>query len=277
MLSLCKGVYGANDTARLKEAFAVIMKETNRLRDLDVYLLDREHFFTLLPESLHAGLHIMFDAFREERRALHAHVAAWLKSAEYADTMEELATQFQTAQQLEPGTCASEPTLPFARHVIWKRYRKVRAFTDKLTAVTPDEQVHRLRIHCKKLCYLIEFFTPLFPKKPMRQLIKALKRLQNNLGRFNDCAVQQESLQIFLQDYAQHHAQSLKLAESIGALVAVLHQQQVAERLQVEKNLRAFSSEDTEALFMALLSDESTMDDGTLMENDDADSGMLQQ
>jgi CHAD domain-containing protein len=255
-LSLFKGVYTASDTERLKQTFADIMKTTNRLRDLDVYLLDRTHYFSLLPESLHAGLHSMFAAFEEERQEQLAQVADMLESSAYADTMRELTAYFAAPDALESGPNANELTLPFACRLIWKRYKKVCKIARRITIETPDEDVHTLRIQCKKLRYLLEFFTPLFPRKAIKQLIKALIRLQDNLGRFNDYSVQQQSLQVFLHEYARHHAQSLKLAESIGALVAVLHQLQVAERRQVMENFAGFDSETTRAAFTRLFTQE---------------------
>jgi CHAD domain-containing protein len=255
-LSLFKGVYTVSDTERLKQMFADIMKTTNRLRDLDVYLLDKTHYFSLLPESLHDGLRIMFAAFGEERQEQFAHVADMLESSAYAGTMRELTASFAASNALESGPSDNELTLPFACRLIWKRYKKVCKTARRITTETPDKDVHRLRIQCKKLRYLLEFFTPLFPRKAIKQLIKALKRLQDNLGRFNDYVVQQHSLQVFLHEYAQHHAESLKLAESIGALVVVLHQCQMEERRQVMENFAGFDSETTRAAFTALFTQE---------------------
>lgn len=255
-LSLFKDVYTASDTERLKRMFVDIMKTTNRLRDLDVYLLDKPHYFSLIPESLHDGLRIMFAVFGEERQGQFAHVVDMLGSPTYADTMRELAAYFAASNALELGPNADELTLLFACRLIWKRYTKVCKIARRITADTPSKDVHRLRIQCKKLRYLMEFFAPLFPGKALKRLIKALKRLQDNLGRFNDYAVQQRSLQVFLQEYAQHHAESLQLAESIGALVAVLHQCQVAERRQVMQNFACFDSETTRAAFITLFAQE---------------------
>jgi CHAD domain-containing protein len=232
------------------------MKTTNRLRDLDVYLLEKAHYFSLLPESLHDGLHIMFAAFGEERQGQLAHVATMLESSSYAGTMPELAAYFAAPNALESGPNASELTLPFACRLIWKRYSKVCKIARGITADTPSKDVHRLRIQCKKLRYLMEFFTPLFPRKAIKRLIKALKRLQDNLGSFNDYVVQQRSLQVFLHEYAQHHTESLKLAESIGALVVVLHQRQVVERQQVMENFASFDSEATRTAFTTLFTQE---------------------
>jgi CHAD domain-containing protein len=78
--------------------------------------------------------------------------------------------------------------------VIYKRYRRIVKKGSKISETTPDEKLHELRIDCKKLRYLLEFFTSLFPENEMKKLVKQLKQLQENLGDFNDLSVQQEFL-----------------------------------------------------------------------------------
>ncbi len=58
----------------------------------------------------------------------------------------------------------------------------------------PDEAVHQVRIQCKKLRYLVEFFSELLPAEETEHIEKQLRRLQNTLGLFNDYSVQQRSL-----------------------------------------------------------------------------------
>lgn len=256
VLSLFKGVYSKDDTARLKQVFADIMKQTNRLRDLDVYLLEKSLYFSMVPESLHDGLTVMFEVFATEREQELKHVIDMLNSNTYTQTMCALIEQFTTSDALKPGLRGDEPTLSFARQLIWKRYNKVCKITRRINADTPDKKLHTLRIQCKKLRYLMEFFTPLFSKKTITKLVKSLKRLQDNLGRFNDFSVQQRSLQAFLQDYSQHHQNTLKLAESIGALITVLHHRQMEERHQILENIASFDSAAARAAFYTLFTQE---------------------
>lgn len=51
-----------------------------------------------------------------------------------------------------------------------------------------DEDLHRLRIECKKLRYATEFFAPLYGTK-MTAFSKKLKQLQDVLGVLHDCYV----------------------------------------------------------------------------------------
>lgn len=248
VISLFKGVYSEATTLLLKEEFAEIMQCTGRLRDLDVYLLDKDNYFALVPSSTHEGLNILFECFEKERATQHQEVCANLASKTYKKRIKKLHKSF-TQQSLELGPKSDSASLPFACKLILKRYNKVCAIARSIDASTADEIVHELRIQCKKLRYLMEFFTPLFPKKHIKGLIKELKVLQDNLGRFNDYSVQQLSLATFLSDNVIKGSRGLKVAEAIGALTAMLNVRQQKERNLVMDNFSRFDSETTRQLF----------------------------
>ena len=100
----------------------------------------------------------------------------------------------------------------------------------------------------------MEFFTPLFHRNKIKTLIKSLKVLQDNLGRFNDYSVQQESLSVFLAEHPLKGTDRIKVAESIGALTAMLNMLQQKERNLVMANFLKFDNRDTRMLFDNLLS-----------------------
>lgn len=253
VLSLFKGVYSEDQTRDLKARFSALMAPTGQLRDLDVYLLDRGGFYDLLPDSLHRGLDRMFDMFAEERQDTHKALSRHLRSKAYDREIDKLAKLFDSRKKLQRGPNADLPAYDFACKLIWKRYRKICKVAAGLDADSADEEVHQLRIHCKKLRYLMEFFGPVFPESDFKKLIKPLKRLQDNLGLFNDSSVQQESLQAFVAglDHGDQ-AGNLELAQSVGALVAVLHQRQLEERGKVVDSFAHFNSDGTQQTFRDL-------------------------
>jgi CHAD domain-containing protein len=117
------------------------------------------------------------------------------------------------------------PILDVAKAVIYKRYRRIAKKGRRINRSTPDEKLHELRIDCKKLRYLLEFFSSLFPKKQMKKLIK---QLQDNLGEFNDLSIQQDFLIDYLNSVKPQTAQAVRLSAAIGGLIvrlATAHQQ----------------------------------------------------
>lgn len=256
VLSLFKGVYGQDVTNRLKEDFANLMRDTNRLRDLDVYLLERDKYFRLVPETSHEGLVILFSYLERERKKELKKVKKILKSRLYNNNLQELQRLFDEGETLKDGPKAKQRSIEFGSRLILKRYKQVCRIAGTIHADTPDEVVHELRISCKKLRYLMEFFTPLFDAAKIKSLIKALKVLQDNLGQFNDYSVQQSFLrQIVTTSLPSFNKHEIVVTESIGALTAMLHRLQLKERKQVMKNFAAFDGETTRALIRELFQD----------------------
>jgi len=253
VVSLFKGIYSDEQTLTLKKTFSDLMSPTGRLRDLDVYLLDRKNYFGLLPKSLHDGLTIMFNLFEIERNKQLKLISKHLKSSAYNKSISRLHALFSGSDDLQPGANAGHSAFIYARELIWKRYRKVCKIARAINPDTPDSEVHELRIHCKKLRYLMEFFSPMFPLNEIKNLIKALKRLQDNLGLFNDYSVQQESLQEFILTHASKgRKQDISVAKSVGALIAMLYQKQLEERAKVISNFQIFDSLTTQQQFQKL-------------------------
>lgn len=251
-LSLFKGVYGSEQTTRLKREFAELMKKTNRLRDLDVYLLDRQRYFSLVPESSHEGLEILFSLLRHERKQEYRDFCRVLKSKNYRKNMVTWEKMFSDPSNLSDGAHGKKVSSVFAAGRILKRYKKVCAIARSIDDQTEDAVVHELRIECKKLRYLMEFSTPFFAGKKMKKLIRPLKRLQDNLGRFNDYSVQQHFPAEFLKGKMKRSREGIKMAEAIGALTAMLYQMQCRERSLVMKNFARFDSEKVHAAFQEL-------------------------
>ncbi|MGB3221516.1 MAG: CHAD domain-containing protein [Desulforhopalus sp.] len=259
VLSLFKGVYAPEDTDRLKQDFASLMQKTNSLRDLDVYLLNKKKYFELVPEDTHEGLEILFNYFAEERKKEQKRVSQIIKSKTYLKEIGRLQKLFAEGASLVAGPKGEEKSLAFACKSILKRYDKVCKIARSIDDETEDETVHQLRINCKKLRYLIEFFAPIFPEDEIKSLIKSLKVLQDNLGNFNDYSVQQEFLrQVLNEKMGGFGGAELKVAESVGALTAMLNRLQQKERRQVMKNFALFDSSETRATLVKLFNTEET-------------------
>jgi len=253
VVSLFKGVYSQNQRITLKILFSDLMAPTGRLRDLDVYLLERDIYFKLLPTSLHEGLEYMFKLFEAERNDQHKALIKHFKSSSLKKQMCTIERLFFEDNSPKVGASSAIIASKYATSLIWKCYQKVCTIARCIDENTPDEEVHELRIQCKKLRYLIEFFRTLFDKKDITIIIKSLKVLQDTLGLFNDYSVQQESLKEFIDAQALDGTkQNIAIAQSVGALITVLHQRQLIERDKVVSKFMRFDNADTQTKFKTL-------------------------
>ncbi len=241
VVSLFRGVYSEAERQGLGDATRALMARTGALRDLDVQLLDRDQYAGILPEGLHEGLELLFDRLARKRAQEQRRLAQWLRSPGYGAEMAALTRRFDDPGQAEAGPDGARPVNGVLRDLIRRRWRTTRAAARRIGPASPDAEVHDLRIRCKKLRYLLEFATPVFGEAELKPLIRPLKALQDELGRFNDHAVQSASLQKLLPPGAPRRKTDLAIAASIGALTAILHQRQAAQRLRVGESLAGFT------------------------------------
>ncbi|MEL6347208.1 MAG: CHAD domain-containing protein, partial [Myxococcota bacterium] len=195
VLSLTKGVLHPDATADLKASFRDLARRTNLLRDLDVHLLERDEQAARVPERLRAGLGPLFADLEQQRADAQAAVAQTLKSRDYQRQVAALARRVERAPA---GPKGDKPIRAIADARLRKQLGVVLKRGGAITPQTPDEEVHELRIDCKKLRYLLEFYRHLYPPRALKPLVKDLKKLQDVLGTFNDRSVQQDAMLAWL-------------------------------------------------------------------------------
>ena len=240
VLSLIKGIYPEEKTEELKAAFAQFCEVTNRLRDLDVYLLARKEYTAMLPAAFRPALEEMFQDFAKERRRALRKVVAHLGSPAYRAAIEAAEVFFAGPSHLPETEVSQSPVGPLVARRIDRSYKRVVKIERSLGADTPDEAVHQVRIHCKKLRYLVEFFSELLPADETEYIEKQLRRLQNCLGLFNDYSVQQRALMNYWELKRKDTGDYEELAMSLGGLVALLNHDQQAERDRFHNTLDEF-------------------------------------
>ncbi len=253
LISQLKGVLDAQDEALLKTELRRLGQLTGRLRDLDVYLLEQSRYEEMVPEPLRPGVVRLFRSLKVKRANEFKKVAAAMNGSEY----EQILTFLENfVKQAPDDALAAEnalvPAIDTAKSVIHKRYRKIIKSGGEITHVTPDSKLHRLRINCKKLRYLLEFFSSLFPPDEIKALIKQLKKLQDNLGTFNDLSVQQTFLYTYLQNMRSTSTASLQLAAATGGLIVRLNREQIEVRRDFFKVFQKFAAKDNRQRFKQL-------------------------
>ena len=111
----------------------------------------------------------------------------------------------------------------------------------KIGIYTPAEKLHRLRLDCKKLRYLLTFFQSLYPPDTLKPLIKELKRLQDHLGDFNDLQIQQQALRGFAEEMMATKVAPPATLLAMGQLMGQLEGKQRKEREAFHDHFSRFS------------------------------------
>ena len=252
-LTQIKGVFPDTATNLFKTEFKQLGTMTNRLRDLDVYLLEKDKYIKFLPSGLQTGIQPLFKKLESERKKEHVKLARFLKSQNYRDIIKGW-DNFLKLSSIEQGKGVNSdvPAFDFCRVLIRKKFKKILKEGKEINPDSPDIKLHSLRIECKKLRYLLEFFSSLFPKNEIATSIKHLKVLQDNLGEFNDYYVQQASMKEFLAGLDAKGGHKDDVSISVDALLSLLHQKQNEVRGEFSKTFNEFNSKGNVKLYKKL-------------------------
>lgn len=252
-LTQIRDVFSSKVIDRFKGDFAYIGKSSNKLRDLDVYLLAEDVYREMLPERLRDDISPLFDHLRAQRQGALGEVIDLLDSDRYRDILLDWEAFLDGPQgEEEEGVDAAVPVIETARKRIFKRYRRVIKDGQAILDDPQDQLMHALRIDCKKLRYLIEFFASLFPQKKVTRLVDQLKMLQDNLGEFNDLSVQQEYLLSIAEELPIHESSTRRALVATGYLIDSLAHRQVVVRADFARTFTTFASTKNQALFRKL-------------------------
>ena len=243
-LGQIKGVFPADVTARFQRDFACLGSMTNRVRDLDVYLLHKEHYRALLPAQLRLDIEPLFAHLQRERAHAWRTLVRRLRSKTYADILARWeAFLVQPPAPDASAANASRPILAVARKRLRRRCRSVVQLGTDLLAEPDGQSLHALRIACKKLRYVLEFFVSLFPGKNTAILVEHLRTLQDHLGRWHDIVVQQEDLHHFAMTFAGPDQQAHNTLRAIYSLIHILEAEKQTVGQMLPAMFTAFAAE----------------------------------
>lgn len=233
LVSLLHKALPAETVALLKPTLSTIAGATNKLRDLDVFLLEQDTYRAMLPDNFSTGLGELYEFIQEQREQEKTAVAHYFSSDAYANDLARCAMELASPASLQTPVSA-KPLLRVVNKLLLTRYHKMLTMSAAIHSKTLDEEVHELRIEFKKLRYLIEFFISLLPPKRMGKFIGDVKKIQAVLGNFNDYGIQIEFLSSYVDD------SRIDMSKALSGLIAVLHQKKMAERKKVDAALANF-------------------------------------
>jgi len=247
-----KGVFEPKELAPFKKNFSWLGNVTGPTRDLDVYLLQFPAYQASLPEAIQSDLEPFHDFLVKHHRQAQETLEKKLNSPHFRKLIKHWRTWLQTPAPEAPNAPnALRPIAELADQRIGKLYHKVLEEGAAILPDSPPEALHELRKECKKLRYMIEFFQSLYPKPEIRQLIKELKTLLDNLGEFQDLQVQAQTLESFGVQMMKEGAPASALM-AMGILVGKLLERQALARAAFADLFAAFGSDENRQTFQRL-------------------------
>ena len=260
-LSQIKHVFPSDDVDDYKKRFAWVQAVTGNVRDLDVYLLSFEGYQSNLPVQLQPHLEplraFLLAHYDEEQQAM---VRA-LDSPHFRGLIEEWRAFLEApVPERADEANALRPAKAVADACIWRLVRRVRREGRRIRADSPPEELHELRKSCKKLRYLMEFFQSLYPGDAVRDLVKQLKALLDNLGGFQDLSVQGRHLTEVAQRMRDEGGAQTETLLAMGALVSAIYTRRARARAEFTDLFAAYDAKENRRRSKALFAQPSGQD-----------------
>lgn len=219
------GIYPAPALGRFAPGFRWLQQVTGPARDLDVQLAGYDAELAHLTETPAAALDPLRELLTLKRDTAHWATRTALTSHRYAELLRRWRGFLE--HPAEGPEAATEVPAAASRRIA-RAYRRVVKPARRITPDSPAEALHDVRKRAKELRYLLEFFAALYPADPLKRLIKALRKLQDNLGAFQDSQVQAEHLRQWGEELSLAGAEQATMV-GLGQLI-VHHEATGAQR-----------------------------------------------
>lgn len=181
------------EVQRLRGELGWAARVLGAVRDLDVQL-ERAHEWHTGDAALDANaLHSLESLLIEQRDSARARALRAMNSVRFERMVNDMTALLRAGPQ--SAMLAYKPARNEMPMLILKRYVKVREGGDAIDVDSPAEELHALRIQCKRLRYALEFAAPLYGK-PARDFLPRLIALQDVLGAHQDAYVAIDQLRL---------------------------------------------------------------------------------
>jgi len=158
-LSQIDGVLPAATVEWLRDELSWLGTITGPTRDLDVYLLNMDDYRASLPPAVRNDLAPLGEFLVARHRSEQSGLAAALDSERYRALVESWRGILESPEPAAGDLpAAARPIRDVAAERIARTYGRVVEKGRAITPASPAGKLHRLRIECKKLRYLLEFF-----------------------------------------------------------------------------------------------------------------------
>lgn len=205
-LSLFRGAIPKSTRKHWSDELRWVAGELGLARDLDVFI--SEGLSTIAEDLPLSGAENLLRLAEARRAEVYTQqVQAMLDSDRYRRFRGEFPVWFERKQwedaapSKKESKALSKNLATFSRELMDKQERKVLAAGSHVDRYAANE-MHSLRIECKKLRYAAEFFRPLF--MGMDDFIAHMKGLQDLLGLMNDVSVMKQLLDDLLKEQTDH-------------------------------------------------------------------------
>jgi CHAD domain-containing protein len=251
-LSQLRETFAPEVAREYRARFERVAAATGRLRDLDVQLARRDEYAKAVPAPLRSGFEPVFAYLQAEREDAYEVLLGVLGHPSHGRLLRDWRRAVaELAGGSTVGVLADAPASDAARSLVRRRYARVRRAARRAEDLD-DDALHRARIECKKLRYLLEFFAGVLGPG-VADATASLAKVQDVLGEYNDVTTQMRALSAFVREDSQARVDSPLTAAAVGAIVGSLDARRRGLRSRCERRLAALDDRKSRRMFDRLL------------------------
>ncbi len=180
------------DLLKVRATLKTVLSALGHARDLDVALSELHDFSCKLPKADRVGIEPLKEHLMSERGRARAQMLSILDSMWVQKSLQEFILLL-AAPVAASEASAADLALHASPSPIRQRFRKLRKRAGLLGVDSSTEEYHEVRGQVKKLRYALEAVAALYGK-PAADMVRALRRWQENLGVQQDAAVAMQRL-----------------------------------------------------------------------------------
>ena len=230
----------AEETRALIKEASWLCDVLGDVRDLDVQLQHAARYRKQLPDRYQESLNAYERHLRADHRRVHRCLITALDSRRYAEFLIGF-TKMRTAleETCESSTDPNPMTIEtFARGYAPSRLKAIRKAGGKIDTSSPDADLHRLRIHIKRLRYQLEILSGPYGKS-LNKASRHLRSLQGRLGDHQDACVARSEL----ANYRDTHARGHREKKAFDRLIKLEDARAENLRVRFHRDWRRFEAE----------------------------------
>ncbi len=181
ILSLHKELFDEKIYKKVKLSFKKIVSQTNKKRDIDVFLKKLKNFDI---EDYNIKKFICF--LENKAKYENNQIKNLLSSKEFLEILFDFEILLKDDNAFFSTNIANIPAKQYSKFKNKKILKNINISLKKLNHKVSIQKFHNVRIKIKKFNYFMETFYPLVKNKKNKKIKKSLKRYQTLFGKLND-------------------------------------------------------------------------------------------
>ena len=252
VLSRAKNILSDTMYKRCRKDLRWLAKTTNPSRDLDVWQAALVAYRSTLPPQ-HASELLPFEIdLRERQRKAYDRVRAALNSDRYRRFTIDYRALLTTSMTRRADLADSGRIADVVSTWIWAAYDRVLKRGRASGPIPSVKELHKLRLACKRLRYLMEVYESLFPEQKIAELIDTLQEFQTLLGDLHDSDLQRHDIEEFIRKTTMSDAVSAEASAVLNQFAEELENRVLATRAEFGQRFDAFARPSNEWRFREL-------------------------